>query len=264
MTGHHHVLAKQILGKPDLESCTVDEIRELVDRYPYFAPASFLLLEKLRQTGDASYPAQKQKAVLYYHHPLAFEMFMNGEQFMVKLEPVEEEKEEAPEVKAENTAFHQPDEIELLQSEPAAIEHPNEPEVQPLIKIMTEAPAGELTFEPYHTVDYFASQGIKLSQDLPETDKFGKQLKSFTAWLKTMKKLPATEIARQMEPGSEANVVSMAADSIHNAEVLTESMAEVWVKQGNHARAREVYEKLSLQNPHKKDYFAAKIERLKP
>lgn len=54
------------------------------------------------------------------------------------------------------------------------------------------ADASALTFEPYHTVDYFASQGIKFSQEELPKDKLGKQLKSFTQWLKTMKRLPST------------------------------------------------------------------------
>src|SRR5690606_17502730 len=51
--------------------------------------------------------------------------------------------------------------------------------------------ATELLFTPYHTVDYFASQGIKLKPNEKPTDKFGEQLKSFTEWLKVLKKTPA-------------------------------------------------------------------------
>jgi len=40
-------------------------------------------------------------------------------------------------------------------------------------------------------------------------------------------------------------------------------MAEVWEKQGNAAKAIEVYTKLSLLDPSKSLYFAAKIEDLK-
>ncbi|MFL5787283.1 MAG: hypothetical protein ACJ748_04465, partial [Flavisolibacter sp.] len=94
-------------------------------------------------------------------------------------------------------------------------------------------------------------------------DKFGKQLKSFTEWLKTMKRLPAKDIMQNLDPGFESNVQHMADDSIHESEVVTESMAEVWLKQGNNEKAMEVYNKLCLLNPSKKAYFAAKIENLK-
>jgi hypothetical protein len=116
-----------------------------------------------------------------------------------------------------------------------------------------------LEFEPYHTVDYFASQGIRLSQEEITKDKFGQQLKSFTEWLKTMKRLPV----KQTESSAETKVASLAENSVHNPEVVTETMAEVWLKQGNVEKAIETYNKLSLLNPSKKAYFAALIENLK-
>ena len=55
----------------------------------------------------------------------------------------------------------------------------------------------------------------------------------------------------------------MASHSVEESDVVTEAMAEVWAKQGNRRKAIETYNKLSLQNPSKKAYFAAKIENLK-
>lgn len=121
-----------------------------------------------------------------------------------------------------------------------------------------------LTFEPYHTVDYFASQGIKLTtEDKSSEDNFSKQLRSFTEWLKAMKKLPDAEIAKNLDSGSESQVKSLAEHSLDEREVVTEAMAEVWEKQGNYEKALAIYNKLSLSNPSKSAYFAAKIEQLK-
>lgn len=127
-----------------------------------------------------------------------------------------------------------------------------------------EKPAGEeLLFEPFYTVDYFASQGIRFREEIKPGDKFGVQLKSFTEWLKLMKKIPVAELSRSADPAVEKKVEEMAEISIRDREVLTESMAEVWEKQGNRARAIEIYGKLSLLEPSKSTYFAAKIEALK-
>ena len=153
------------------------------------------------------------------------------------------------------------------QEEPAAEtemkETPQEQiQLKPLLNIDTKVSDSALTFEPYHTVDYFASQGIKLSQEEAVGDKFGKQLKSFTEWLKTMKKLPAAEQVKPLDVGAEKKVENLAAHSIETEEVYTETMAEVWAQQGNKEKAREVYNKLSLLNPSKRAYFAAKIDSL--
>jgi hypothetical protein len=117
-------------------------------------------------------------------------------------------------------------------------------------------------FEPLHTIDYFASQGIRLTLDENPADPLGRQLKSFTDWLRTMRRLPQKD--REIIPDrvAEQAVQSFAAHSIEGKEVVTETMAEVLAKQGMPERARLVYEKLSLLNPDKSAYFAAKIEQL--
>ncbi|MEO9021781.1 MAG: hypothetical protein ABI237_16575 [Ginsengibacter sp.] len=119
-----------------------------------------------------------------------------------------------------------------------------------------------LAFEPLHTVDYFASQGIKISEEVLENDRLGKQVKSFTAWLKSMKKLHPGELPEQNEV-IEKIIQSSAEASNNEANILTEAMAEVLIKQDKKGKAIEMYQKLSLINPSKSAYFASKIESLK-
>jgi len=88
-------------------------------------------------------------------------------------------------------------------------------------------------------------------------------LKSFTEWLKTMKRLPAIEAVPVSVTHAEQKVEELAAHSITDREVVTEAMAEVWEKQGNIPKAIEIYQKLSLLEPAKSAYFAARIEELK-
>lgn len=118
-------------------------------------------------------------------------------------------------------------------------------------------------FEPYHTVDYFASQGIKAPVLDDPKDKFGQQLKSFTDWLKVMKRLPLTEITKQIPVEQEKQVADLAHHSLDEKQVWTEAMAEVWAKQGERQKAIRIYEKLSLLEPSKSAYFAGKIDALK-
>ena len=118
-----------------------------------------------------------------------------------------------------------------------------------------------IAFEPLHTVDYFASQGIKITREELENDHFGKQVKSFTAWLKSMKKLHPAQVPEQNEV-IEKIIQTSSEVSNQDANVLTEAMAEVLVKQDKKAKAIEMYQKLSLINPSKSAYFAAKIESL--
>jgi len=47
-----------------------------------------------------------------------------------------------------------------------------------------------------------------------------------------------------------------------NSEIVTETLARLFLKQGHPSRAVDVYEKLRLQNPEKDAYFARLIEEI--
>ena len=132
-----------------------------------------------------------------------------------------------------------------------------------LIPTKAEIEKDDLTFEPYHTIDYFASQGIKLQQADLSKDKFGKQLKSFTEWLRSMKRLPNAAVDGSLDEATQRSIQQIAEHSFEEKEIVTETMAEVWIKQGNKEKAIDTLHKLSLLNPSKSHYFAAKIEQLK-
>ncbi|MEO5889310.1 MAG: hypothetical protein ABIQ31_03615 [Ferruginibacter sp.] len=120
----------------------------------------------------------------------------------------------------------------------------------------------EITFEPLHTSDYFASLGIKLSDDIKPSDKLGKQLKSFTEWLKTMKKVHNDQLP-PLSGQSDMSIQKLAEQSNKEDAIVTEAMADVLLQQGKAEKAIDVYKKLSLLNPSKSTYFAAKIDQLK-
>jgi hypothetical protein len=245
MSGKIHTLARELFNKDSVEECSLEEVQDLAKRYPYFIPAQFLLLEKLKLSGSPEYETQLQKAVLYYHDPLEFEYFIASDKFYTELKF------------DEGVTVEEPVAVEEDSGRSLSINLPD------LNKPLTSTEEQELpAFEPYHTIDYFASQGIKLKQEELSTDKFGKQLKSFTDWLRTMKKLPGKEMIRQLDNNLENKVQHMAEDSIHETDIVTESMAEVWLKQGNKEKALEVYNKLSLLDPSKKAYFDAKIDQI--
>ena len=136
-------------------------------------------------------------------------------------------------------------------------------EHQKPVPVFDPKKAESIVFAPYHMIDYFASQGIKLVLEDNPPDHFGQQLKSFTDWLKVMKKLPANQQSPKTDERENERIRHFAAHSIEERDVLTESMAEVLAKQGMYENAIALYQKLSLIYPPKSAYFASRIEQLK-
>lgn len=276
-------LVKSLLQKDNLEQCSLQEVEQFADRNPYFGAAQLLLTKKLQEEKSDRYNEQLQKTFLFFHNPLWVQHLLNetGNAEIVapekKLEePIFAEVQQEPVIveQIENPVLVSAEMKEpemnqkqtiIAETAPELTTEVAEPAIDmPALKIEAIDPAtAELTFEPFHTVDYFASQGIKFKEEEKPKDKFGQQLKSFTDWLKTMKRLPVSEITKAVEVNSEQKVEQLAEHSLKDREVVTEAMAEVWEKQGNAAKAIEVYNKLSLLDPSKSPYFAAKIEDLK-
>ncbi len=269
-------LVKSLLQKENLDQCSLQELEQFADRHPYFGAAQLLLTKKLQLENPERYDEQLQKTFLFFNNPLWVQHLLNetgNAEIIVSekkqetvLQPIVNEPvaiATVPEIHHNKDEYNNP----ALTDEAAIgpVTEIQEPEiVLPALKIEAIDPAtAELTFEPFHTVDYFASQGIKFKEDEKPIDKFGQQLKSFTDWLKAMKRLPVTEITKTVEASSEKKVEQLAEHSITGREVVTETMAEVWEKQGNAVKAIEIYSKLSLLEPSKSPYFAAKIEELK-
>ena len=121
----------------------------------------------------------------------------------------------------------------------------------------------EISKEPMHTVDYFASQGIKIDLSKIPQDKLTTQLRRFTDWLKYMKSDNPNPIDLGTNQDLEDAVGIIAQTSNEQKEIVTETMAEVLQKQGQLDKAIQLYIKLSFLNPEKSAYFASKIQHLK-
>ncbi|MGE7775078.1 hypothetical protein ACQKLP_10155 [Chitinophaga sp. NPDC101104] len=160
---------------------------------------------------------------------------------------------------------------------PAPESEPAEDEAPIRIHPM-DAPAQEteLTFQPLFTEDYFAYKKLKEPTNAESmTAKAAAEMRSFTDWLRQIKDNFAGKATKDWyhqqlhklyeddDPEVTERVEAMAIQSITlNDDIVSETLAEIWVRQNQPEKAIAVYQKLSLLNPGKKAYFAQKIKDL--
>ncbi len=228
----------------DIFPFTKDELQleKLAEKYPWYSIAQLSLLQLYKKNNSTKFEKQATRVALYFNNPT----WINWQLHILYKENNIDESHPQKESAAVVEDAKQNEKIPQLLSE-ISMQKNNSDEL--------------IQFEPLHTVDYFASQGIKITDEPATNDKLGNQMKSFTEWLKSMKKIHKEKIAEGDEQ-TDKNIRQIAEHSNAEAEVITEAMANVLVNQNKNEKAIEVYEKLSLINPSKSAYFAAKIDSL--
>jgi len=279
MTKETDYLIQSLFEKESLEEITLDEFRRIADQYPYSSIIQFLYSCKLKSVYHLDFPEQVTHTALFFSSPqwLHYQLSDESEKGSFRINQYDLSynniSEDQPQELPDSGMTETYDEDEMVQSEDISEEVLYETETAPLSEIDSTLEEKEvheqvhisttqpIPIEPYHTVDYFASQGIKNRLDDPQ-DELGKKVKTFTAWLKTMKRLqPAAEIFEIEESDEEIdNGIDL---QVPQEVIATEAMAEVYLKQGLTQKAIEVYAKLSLQNPANSHIFAAKIIQIK-
>jgi tetratricopeptide (TPR) repeat protein len=255
---------------------------ELVRAYPYFVPGRYLAAaESFKKTAMS--PELLGGMRPYTGNWLLFCDFLQKSNGVAATAEVMEEV--ADEAAAEEIF------ITISETEPEIVE-----EMKPVIEAdeLKKETAAEPLILPVYTEDYFLQQGLKISEEIPqdveelkdtaEEDKSLMVMMSFSEWLmhfrntsqkqmdeqkdqKALKTMWQKEkLAAAMEEENEEipeNVFEMAVNSISKEEGLaSESLAEIYMKQGKYDRAIDMYKKLSLRNPKKSAYFARKIEEV--
>jgi hypothetical protein len=284
-------VVSSLLGKPSLRDMPASELKHLTLQYPYASFLHLLRSRKLKDTNDPEYPSSVALTALYFsnphwlHHQLqattAGMRVHEWEKAMVTENDVQDRVLETPPPEPEmpqevstvpelvdapgpEITADGPDDTDAVSNEEKVEEGPAMGKLSDILKAPVSPGASlEIPIEPLYTIDYFASLGIRVPSEPGTGDALGHKLKSFTEWLKAMRKIHPEKVDAQMDPGSETRIRQEADHSNDPSGVITETMAEVLKRQGLRENAIELYRKLSLLEPAKSVYFAAKIEELK-
>jgi hypothetical protein len=282
-------IVTQLAAQLSLHDKTKEELEAIVQRYPYFAFARFLLSCKIKDEQDPNAEKQIQKTALYFFNPFWFHYLATDNELYIvhssneNLSPVEHITEEPAKenitTPADNPIGDSEQPTDEYQDEPASdleidsVDTSNKKR-EKLSKLIEQHLSefkkpvednGEMAIETrvYHTIDYFASQGIRLESGRLSPDTLELKVKKFTDWLKQMKHAGQNPTDLGTDTETEHLIEKIAQTSNETKDIITETMAQVLLKQGKTEKAIQLYKKLSFLNPSKSTYFAAKINELK-
>ena len=218
---------------------TIKQLRQLIDRYPYYQVARLLLLRSMHDTQDPDFSKELRRTALYLPSRAILYQYIEAERMRKEFSSM---KKLEPEV--EPIANQGQDIIdEFLNNRPVEEEAPRQhrrPMVDAasdyvgyMLQIEADSQSGESpTPAPAFgqaNIDEFLDQG----------------------------KLVITE-----HPEEELQKPNLENASVENNEVMTETLARIYIKQGKYDSAIEIIRRLSLKYPKKNRYFADQIRFL--
>lgn len=218
---YHKVLEKEV---SKFTTQDVDFLKELVEHFPYFQGAYFLLSRFYHETESLHLPAiLPSLAIRTYDRKKLYEAFQQ-----VKKKEEEEEISSLPEIKF---PFFKKEEEEIY---PA--------------KETESKPAPRLYSMPYTLENEFPVE--------PKSDQGGSRTSELINNFLSQPIEPIKKPKQHLERSNDSSL------DVPN-DLVSETLAKIFIKQEKYSEAMKVYEKLLLQEPEKKAKFARLITELK-
>jgi hypothetical protein len=289
-------------SNPDLVNNQIAEILKMeIEKYPFFQSLHILLLKHYKNTSSIEYDKQIRKSILHISDRRKLYTYINNDtnikpvHFQDKIDDKHVEsieiavaekesyrKEEKDTLKesisdiisnstnethmqemSEKTllpevTFELDNSIEIIKPENASLEQDNENKnFEEIVENTGASRSSELIV--FQTDEEFSSsQNEVIQKTSPEFEHLSNSDQALIE--KFLNEEP--RIKPKMEFDKEQHDISTSSIEERD-DFITETLAKIYVKQGNYAKAVATYEKLSLKFPEKSSYFASQIEEIK-
>ena len=212
------------------------QLRQLVERYPYYQAARLLMLRSLYETHDPSFGQELRQAAIYVPSRRVLYNLIEADRLKPKPETaVRRLVDDDDSIDRTNSLIDN-----FLSTLPEEEEKPRRRNARTTVDAATDYMGYMMQVE----ADNSSSAGN-------ENMSYGQHiLDNFLELGKiTIQDHPDEELQRPEE--------------VSNSEVLTETLAQIYIKQGKYDKALEIIQRLSLKYPKKNRYFADQMRYLR-
>ncbi len=253
-------------------------LEDLVRRYPYCQSGHILYACSLYMEDDPQYPVQLKRAAAYAgDRRILRSLILAGKTAVAPVEQTADRGEDPVAGMPPDAIPAMPVEIPVLSPEPEATHEvtwelarkPSEEEIasrlpaaetqermtqEDLLAIVKKRLA-EINAEKNHdfNLEDYNQEDSRVPEPMPAADK-KKLIDKFILDEPRISK-PRATFFNPTDSAIRSN--------LDEEEIVSETLAQLYAKQGNIQKAVHIYEKLSLLNQEKSRYFAAQIENLK-
>jgi tetratricopeptide (TPR) repeat protein len=287
----------------ELNESSLSDIQELVDEYPYFQTARLLFLKNLHLLDHVRFEPELKRSALYVpDRTRLFELIHNLYPVSdAESEPAISEEERKDEVaKEENKG--KPSSIDITGKVESVVDYFGIEGASETLqggavdftfqsnknsnKEVPDVPEDQL-------FDYEKSGGLEYSLNIYEHSPDMDQTRSFSDWLSAVGHYASGDGGdkRSQKAGNKIRTASVIDNFLSNQQsgdrkgrrpaetsgtkeikeqstfdsddLMTETLAGIYIKQGHYDKAINIFEKLSLKYPEKSVYFAQQIEKVK-
>ncbi len=237
----------RLIDHPELMNKeTLYELRNIVAHYPYYQPARLLMLQNIYLLHDTSFDDELHRAAIYMNDRRVIFNLVEGAHYAIK----NRTKSETVGRNDGNSANRTLSIIDnFLDSNGSETDVPEEPRRKP-----TPADAA---------IDYVAYLMKAEADDGKETQDDGPQMKGQDLIDSFINK-DGGKITLQEEP-TYTPQIDHQNDGVKDGDdgYFTETLAQIYIKQGRYSKALEIIQRLNLNYPKKNAYFADQIRFLK-
>ena len=229
-------LSQYICHPETMNELSLNVLRRIVNRYPFFQPARLLFLRNLYQLHAPEFDRELRKAALYIQDRKTLFWLIEGEKFRLSPHKAQTAKYSIEEESGDRTG--------------SLIDHflSSLPKEKPKRHVAADASTDYIAYMMQMSRNELAEGEAPRMQHQELIDNFiGQGERKF--------------ILSEQETTSPEDIPTTAEDS-GEEEYFTLTLAKIYIKQEKYAKALEIIRKLNLKYPKKNRYFADQIRFL--